>query len=100
MERHELYYIDLTIKRLESEMIQNPGNDPARINLERAREEKAQLERWIDSAPADIRTVLDCRLRHGMTWMKIGDRVFMDGSAVRRKALRYVRKHPPLLIKV
>ena len=44
MERHELYYIDLTIKRLESEMIQNPGNDPARINLERAREEKAQLD--------------------------------------------------------
>ena len=79
-ERGKLLFLNERIR-------ENP--DPALV------ERRDLISAWIEQAPTEeLRLILEGRLLCDLTWFKIGRLTYRDGSAARRKYLRYVKNHP------
>ena len=95
-EAQGIYYINIQIRKLESDLALAPSEETkqrletARDELRQAVQEFEDFLRTVDDR--ETQAILRFRGIDNLTWREIGDLIHMDGSAVRRRYLRFFQK--------
>lgn len=96
-EAQGIFYINVQIKKLESDLSLAPSSE-TQARLTKAKEmlqtKVLAFEEFLTTVDDPcMQAILRFRTIDNLTWREIGDLVYMDGSAVRRKYMRYFAKN-------